>query len=423
MLQARDASSDLSKAREARRKQGEPGLDSELARIIDALHASERQAVIEFAGAGAQALWWLHARAGSSRTVLEASDRYAPASLAQALGFSPRQHVHPGVARALANSALIRAHALAGPGEGLVGVGWTAAIATDRSRRGGHRCHLALSDASGISSFALHLEKGARTREEEERIVALLAIAALAGECLGEGALALPLGPRDRLERRRETSPLLVRVVAGDFAWLLRSPDGASTPGRSLPNVVLLCGSFNPLHDAHRRLAEVAGGLLGRDPIFELAIVNADKAAIPAEEAERRAAQFAGYAPVLLTAQPRFADKVRWLRESVFVLGADTLARLVDPRFYARDEGGMLHAFTRIRESGCRFLVAARLDSSSGRVRTLADCSVPRGYERLFEAIPASDFRIDISSTELRERRRAGDAGGALTGGDGDRVR
>ena len=106
-------------------------------------------------------------------------------------------------------------------------------------------------------------------------------------------------------------------------------------------------------------------------------------------------------------AEPRFADKVGWVRESVFVLGADTLARLVDPRFYGRDRGEMLHAFARIRESGCRFLVAARLDPSGGRVRTLADCAVPRGFERLFESIPVADFRMDLSSTELRERRRA----------------
>ena len=377
-----------------------------LARVIDAIHASRRQVVIEFAGAGAQALAWLHGRAGSSRTVLEASDRYAPASLAEALGTTPRQHVSPEVARSLASAALARACTLAGAQEGLTGLGWTAAIATGRRRRGDHRCHLVLCDVSGVSSFDLHLEKGARTREEEERLVALLAVRALASGVPGSAELALPLGAGDRLEHRHETSSLLARVTGGDFDWLLRSPDGAETPGRRLSGVVLLCGSFNPLHDAHRRLAEVAAGLLGRDPVFELGLVNADKAPIAEEEAERRAAQFAGYAPLLLTAEPRFADKVGWVRESVFVLGADTLARLVDPRFYAGDRGGMPGAFARIRESGCRFLVAARLDPSSGRMLTLAHCAVPRGFERLFEAIPESDFRMDLSSTELREKMR-----------------
>lgn len=388
------------------RTEEEPGLESALARVIDAIHASKRQAVIEFAGAGAQALAWLHARPGSSCTVLEASDRYAPAALAEAAGFTPAQHVRPGVARALASAALVRAYALAGPVEGLIGVGWTAAVATGRRRRGEHRCHLALCDASGLTRYALHLEKGARTREEEEGLVARLAILALARAVPECEEPALPLGEGERLERRHEASTLIARVAAGDFAWLLRSPDGASTPGRRLSNAVLLCGSFNPLHQAHRRLAEVAARLLGCDPLFELGLVNADKATIAEEEAERRAAQFARYAPVLLTGEPRFVDKVRWVRDSTFVLGTDTLARLVDPRFYARDEGGVRDAFARMRTAGCRFLVAARLDPSSGRVRTLADCAIPRGFERLFEAIPATDFRMDLSSTELREKMR-----------------
>ena len=377
-------------------------MKSALSHVIDAIHASDRQAVIEFAGAGAQALAWLHGRADSSRTVLEASDRYAPASLAEAAGFVPAAHVHPGVARALASAALVRAYALAGAREGLTGIGWTAAIATARRRRGKHRCHLAVCDAAGVSGYSLRLEKGARTREEEERVVALLALSALADTLPGGERLALPLGPGDRLERHREPGTLLARVAGGDFAWLLRAPDGRSTPGRRLSSAVLLCGSFNPLHDAHHRLAEKASDLLGRRPLFELSLVNADKAAIAEEEAERRAAQFAGYAPVLLSAEPRFSDKVRWVRDSMFVLGADTLARLVDPRFYSRDRSGMLDAFERIRESGCRFLVAARLDPGSGRVTTLADCPVPPGFERLFEAIPVSDFRMDLSSTALR---------------------
>ena len=390
----------------------ETELESQLARVIDAIHASQRQAVIEFAGAGAQALAWLHGRADSSRTVLEACDRYAPASLAEAAGFEPRQHVHPVVARSLACTALARAYALVGAQESLTGLGWTAAIATGRQRRGDHRCHLARCDASGISSFDLHLEKGVRTREQEERLVALLAVRALASGVTESEKLTLALGAGDRLEHRHEKSSLLARVTGGDFDWLLRSSDGAETPGRRLLGAVLLCGSFNPLHDAHRRLADVTAVLLGRDPMFEMSLVNADKAAIAQEEAERRAVQFAGYAPLLLTADPRFTDKVGWVRESVFVLGADTLARLVDPRFYVRDRGGLREAFARVRESGCRFLVAARLDPSIGRVRTLADCAVPRGFERLFEAIPVADFRMDLSSTELREKTRARVAAG-----------
>ena len=383
-------------------------MEAALARAVDAIHASGRRAVFEFAGAGAVALAWLHGRAGSSRTVLEASDRYAPAALAEAAGFAPARHASPEVAEALASAALARACTLDAPGEGLCGLGWSAALAAGRRRRGAHRCHLALCDASGVSSWDLLLDKGRRTREEEERLVGRLALKAL-GEGLAEcEALALPLGEGDRLARRREALTLLARL-GGAFAWVRRTPDGASFPGRRLSGAVLLCGSFNPLHEGHRGLAAVAGRLLGREPLFELGLANADKTPFAEAEAERRAAQFRGYAPVLLTAQPRFVDKARWMRDCVFVVGADTALRVVDPRFYAGDRQALGEALARIRESGCRFLVAARLDRAGGRVESLADCAVPRGFERLFEAIPAADFRVDRSSTELRERgARAG---------------
>ena len=378
-------------------------MEAALARAVDAIHASRRRAVFEFAGAGAVALAWLHGRAGSSRTVLEASDRYAPAALAEAVGFTPARHASPEVAEALASAALVRACALEGPGEGLCGLGWTAAVATGRRRRGTHRCHLALCDASGVSSWDLHLDKGGRTREEEESLVGRLAVKAL-GEGLAEcEGLALPLGEGDRLARRRESSTLLARL-GGAFAWVRRNPDGTCVPGRRLSGAVLLCGSFNPLHEGHRGLASVTGSLLGREPLFELGLVNADKTRCSEAEAERRAAQFHAYAPVLFTALPRFVDKARWMRDCVFVLGADTALRVVDPRFYAGGRPALREALDRIRESGCRFLVAARLDRCSGRVASLADCAVPRGFERLFEAIPAADFRVDRSSTELRER-------------------
>ena len=68
--------------------------------------------VIEFAGAGAQALTWLHAVGGSSRTILEATDRYAAPSLVEAIGFSPVQFTSSQVAQAMAVKAFFRASQL-----------------------------------------------------------------------------------------------------------------------------------------------------------------------------------------------------------------------------------------------------------------------------------------------------------------------
>ena len=63
----------------------------------------------------------------------------------------------------------------------------------------------------------------------------------------------------------------------------------------------LLPGSFNPLHHGHTQLAAIAAARLGVAVHFELSVANVDKPELPRDEAERRAAQFAGLAPVWLT--------------------------------------------------------------------------------------------------------------------------
>jgi hypothetical protein len=66
-------------------------------------------------------------------------------------------------------------------------------------------------------------------------------------------------------------------------------------------------------------------------------------------------------------------------------------------------------ALEEIASSGGSFLVAVRIDAA-GRVRALNDIAVPRRYADLFTEIPEHRFRSDISSSEIRARRRA-DAG------------
>ena len=74
--------------------------------------------------------------------------------------------------------------------------------------------------------------------------------------------------------------------------------------------------------------------------------------------------------------------------------------RLVDPRYYAGSYAVMVSALESIRMHGCYFLVAGRVHGR--KFRTLADVTLPRGFEDLFDAIPESAFRQDVSSTELR---------------------
>jgi hypothetical protein len=89
----------------------------------------------------------------------------------------------------------------------------------------------------------------------------------------------------------------------------------------------------------------------------------------------------------------------------VFVLGWDTAVRLVAARYYGAnggDEQAMLAALEELRRLECRFIVGGR--ALDGEFKTLADIDIPEEFAPMFEAIPETRFRSDISSTGLRER-------------------
>ena len=379
-------------------------MDARIEDIVQAIHATPHRAVLEFAGAGAPLLAWLHSVGGSSRTVLEASDRYSPRSLIGAIGFEPDQFVAPGVAHALAAVAYARARGLAPSAASPIGLGWTAAVASDRSRRGAHRCFVATLDAERLDISGVELEKGARSRPEEEEVVARLALDALARRCGVDCDDLVPLLDPERISREAIEVGSIAGLVDGAVDCLAVRPGGARVPGGELTEIALVSGSFNPLHEGHRKMAEAARLALGREVYFELPLVNADKAAIGLPEVERRLAQFTGDATVLLTRLPLFRDKAGRFPGSVFVLGADTLVRLLQSRFYGDCEAGMLASLDAIRAAQCRFLVAGRRGSDDARFVTSTEIAVPAGYEDLFQPLPEKAFRVDLSSTALRAR-------------------
>ncbi len=372
---------------------------TELEQAIKAIHAAPERVVIEFAGAGAQALAWLHGVAGSSRTVLEATDRYVASSLINLIGFEPAQFTSPLVARAMATKAYIRARQLVSPDTPVAGIGSTATIATDRTKRGDHRCCVAVCDAHGVTSYALTLSKGRRTRQQEENLVSLLILRAVADVCGVTGLPAPTLLGDEAFVEYFEPIDLVARLLANEVEWVAVAPDGRMTTGEILPRVALLPGSFNPLHSAHQRLAKEAAQILSQEVYFELSLTNADKAPISLEEAWSRVSQFAGLGTIVLSRAPLFSQKAQVFPHSVFVLGIDTVERLIDPRFYHNDPAEMQASLKQLRTAGCHFLVAGRLRGH--HFLTLQDLELPNGYRELFEEIP--DFRMDISSTAIRE--------------------
>ena len=370
-----------------------------------ALHAAPQQVVLELAG-GAQALAWLHAVGGSSRTVLEATDRYSAASLAGLLGGAPAKAVTRDVAGAMASAARRRARELAAPGTPVVGAACTAALASDRPRRGAHHAVVAVADALGTAICELELAKGTRRRRQEEAAVSLLLLAELAAACgVAVPELAAAPAPGDVTQREFRPELRFAAVGSGAADWLLLDAAGCVVEqGVPWDRVALLSGSYHPLHAGHLALAEAAAALLQCRVVFELTLVNADKAAIGLPEAQRRAAQFAGRAPLLLSREPLFAAKAALFPGAVFVVGVDTAARLVDRRFYGDSAAAMQRALADVARCGCSFLVAGRRVEDRYRTLVDVDLPLPPALRALFRELPEDSFRYDISSTEIRVR-------------------
>lgn len=372
-------------------------------RLIETIHASPHQVVIEFGGAGVQALAWLHSVAGSSRTILEATDRYAAASLTELLGFQPERFTSRQVSAAMAAAAYQRAQRLAEAGPPLVGLGCTATIATDRRKRGEHRCFVSAFTPQQLITFGLTMTKGLRRRHEEEDLVSRLVLWALAEACDLEPRLDLRLAEAERLLELHQPVHLAADLLAGQIETVTVWSDGRLTKDDRLDQVILVSGSFNPLHQGHLHMAQLAASKFGYPVYFELPLLNADKAVIQPAEAWRRAAQFADVAPLVLSCAPLFNQKAKLYPNSVFVVGFDTAVRIVDPRFYDHDPAKMRLALADIQDQGCRFLVVGRVTDQG--FMTVADLDLPADFISLFEGVSEAEFRIDLSSTELRHHR------------------
>jgi hypothetical protein len=380
-------------------------VDAAWQQLISAVHVSGRKAALAITGGGSGAIGELLRIPGGSRLLIEAQVPYDEQALAAYLGFAPAQASSADTAIAMAQAARSRASRLAPAGTDLVGLGATAALVSDRPRRGEHRFHIAFANAAGIAHCTCVLAKGRRDRAAEEDLVSRSIVLWLAGAC----GVAAP-SPRSLLdadERYEEavvpTEGAIDQLLAGKLDRVTVQLDGQMMTSAPLPSV-LFPGSFNPLHEGHVMMARVAEELVQQPVAFEISVTNVDKPPLAGETVRERLRQFAWKSPLELTRAPTFIEKSRLFPRTTFVVGADTAERLFGVRYYGGDEARMHAALEEIANSGGRFLVAVRIDKT-GRVCALSDIPVPRRYAELFAEIPEHRFRHDTSSTEIRARR------------------
>lgn len=355
------------------------------------LHDRPERGVFAVSGGGSLLLSDLMSVPGASGTVIYGAVPYARAALAAFIGAEPESACSPATARDLAMRCFLQATEL-DPGTDRFGFAVTASLATNRPKKGEHRAHLAMQTSSVTRTWSLHLEKGARSRPDEERVVADVAFHALAASC-GVASAAPGLLDAETLDDE---------VAAGDAEWQELLAGTRQVVGDPGPRAVFP-GAFHPLHDGHRRMARLAAERLGVPVAYEISVHNVDKPPLNFHDMRERRAQFEADA-LCFTNTATFVEKARVFPGATFVVGADTMRRIADPKYYAA--GNMSAALAEIADRDCRFLVFGRTDGE--RFVTVDDLDLPPDLRATCEGVSEADYRTDLSSTVIRATYRRG---------------
>ncbi|MYD44334.1 MAG: hypothetical protein F4W90_10660 [Gammaproteobacteria bacterium] len=323
---------------------------------------------------------------GASSTLLYASIPYSGHAWRDVLGYMPVKHVTTYGARQLAMQAMLRARRMvaAEAADHVFGLGITAALRTSRAKRGDHRACVALQTPRKTMAWHIPFEKEALSRLEEERKLADLAFELLLAG-LELSSTQQPFEPTEIGECSEATS-----VLFADAPAIIGEPGLAVMPG-----------AFNPLHDGHQKMRALAEQRLGQRVVYELSVRNVDKPHLDCVDLQERMPLFSSD-ELILTNQPRFVEKAELLFKKAggtYVVGADTIQRIDESRYYGSHADRDV-AVARLAALGVRFLVFGR--SIGNQFITLERLHLGDDLRALCEGINEEDFRIDMSSTQIR---------------------
>ncbi len=392
------------------------------------IHKSPCKIVLAITGGGAEIIGELLRHGSGSATVLDAVVPYSMEAMDRFLGRKPEKYCSEKTARLMAMIAYQRALELSkssagAAGSEVIGIGATCKLKASNEREGRrHEIHVAIQAAckTGVSTLELTVD---RTREEEEKIAALLIFKVLAHHC---GVLEIDLldgvetdeGRKEEVIEKHESvlepvGDLLKQKICSQESFyenlgiarinLKEAKASGKTVDPGEPEKIRLVfpGSFNPCHRNHVFMAKLASEKLGEPVHFEISLTNVDKPPIDFISLNKRLDSLREYkdenfiGSVCLTNAPLFLQKATLFPNSTFIVGADTINRIFDAKYYDAtvNTPAILKHF---KEKNVRFMVFYR--------KSVKLHINPEVLE-FCEIVPVDEYEDDgISSTEIRKK-------------------
>jgi len=365
--------------------------------FVDAIHATNKKdgnrIISTITGGAFSSISYLMSRPGASSSILQLNCPYAQEATIKYMEEPTESFASLKAANELSITSLKQCRDLLEQKYTFIGVGVTAALATNRWLKGDHRMHIVITTDINRFTFSLNLYKGHppdpetpeklfRTRAQEDELCGKLVIFSIAYICkiipltffenlIQENFLNIMdkydfndevfNNPIFRLLNSKipEISDLRHEVVNSVLVV-----DDKYIINPTLKNIVILPGSFNPIHDGHISMLQNACALNHTDGIFEMCVVNADKPPLSFDEIIARIATF-NSKPVVLTNAPLFTDKDKLFPGVSYAIGVDTAIRLINPKYTHGDGDLMIENILKMTFNNTKFYVGSRLFSSA----------------------------------------------------------
>ena len=358
--------------------------------LIKKIHQSPFKVTIVSSGGGTEAISSLLQVPGASNTILESYIPYAKESMDAYLNKKPDHYCSMQTCLSMAANAYKSCSKIASETKSkyLIGISITASLATTYTKIGDHKFYIVLQTSSYTKSVACILDKNTRSRKEEEELIANYVMHLLGEAC----------GIKVEKPSHSENVDLSKTVAEKSWIKLLNNEVNYVSSSKSKPELIFP-GSFNPLHEGHIRMRDLAEKKTGMQTTFEICAKNADKPPLTFQEIKRTLDQFDENDSWVMTSAGRFSEKAEMFPNSVFIIGADTLLRVFDEKFYSSNKDMNEHV-ERFNDHNIHFLVFGR--KVDDKFISLEDINIPSKIRSRCTGFNEGSFRDDISSTEIR---------------------